>query len=267
MSFLDALPERYRLILCDVWGVVHDGYALYSGAAARLRQWRRESRFVLLITNAPRTTEAIEAHLGRIGLPGDCWDAIASSGEAGIEALHLLGSAVGFVGTAGDRMILEGRKVAIADDEEFSDLACVGFEENRPDLSDYRADLELWAARGVRMHCLNPDRVVIHGGVPIPCAGAIADAYEALSGEVVWYGKPYKPIYEHALHLAGNPPPDAVLAVGDSFRTDMLGAARMGFDAVFVTGGIHHDDPVPEGFARQHGLGGWQPVAVVDSLR
>jgi HAD superfamily hydrolase (TIGR01459 family) len=266
VSFLEDLPKRYRLFLCDVWGVVHDGYTLYPGASERLRRWRSEGRFVLLITNAPRTTEAIEAHLARVGLPSDAWDSIASSGEAGIEALHVLGRAVGFVGTAGDRAVLEGRSVRIAEGEDFADLACTGFEEQRPALADYREELELWAARRVRMHCLNPDRVVVHGGVPIPCAGAIADAYEVLGGQVIWYGKPYKPIYEHALHLAGDPPASSVLVVGDSFRTDMLGAAAMGFDAVFVTGGIHGGGPSASELAREHGLGAWMPVAVVDSL-
>ncbi len=96
MNYLDALPERYRVILCDVWGVVHDGVALYPGAAMRLLQWRGEGRFVVLITNAPRTAEAVEQQLERIGLPGDAWDGIATSGEAGIAALKLLGKPVGF---------------------------------------------------------------------------------------------------------------------------------------------------------------------------
>ena len=79
MSFLDALPERYRLILCDIWGVVHDGFHLYPGAAERLRRFRKEARTVVLITNAPRTTEAIEEHVMRLGLPRDAWDGIAAS--------------------------------------------------------------------------------------------------------------------------------------------------------------------------------------------
>jgi ribonucleotide monophosphatase NagD (HAD superfamily) len=57
-----------------------------------------------------------------------------------------------------------------------------------------------------------------------------------------------------------------VLAVGDGLQTDILGAARMGLDTVFVTGGIHAGEPFPEDFAAQYGLGDWQPVAVVDGL-
>src|SRR4051812_31953684 len=266
MTFLDALPERYRVILCDVWGVVHDGVNLYAGAAERLLQWRGEGRFVVLITNAPRTADAVEAQLLHIGLPREAWNGIATSGEAGIEALDALGAPIGFFGTRGDRAILEGRGVQIADDEDFSDLACTGLDERRSDVDQYVHDLERWSARAVRMHCLNPDRMVMRGGVPEACAGAIAEVYEALGGQVTWYGKPHKTIYDHALHLAGDPPPQQVLAVGDGLQTDILGAALMGFDAVFVTGGIHAGEPFPANFAAKYALGDWQPVAVVDSL-
>lgn len=267
MSFFDALPQRYRVILCDLWGVVHDGLALYPGAAERLIEWRGDGRFVLLITNAPRTAEAIAAHVRRLGLPKEGWDAIATAGEAGIEALNRLDAPVGFIGTGGDRAVLEGKGVRIADGDDFTDLACTGLEEHRPEVAQYRAELERLSARGVRLHCLNPDRVVIQGGVPVPCAGAIADLYEALGGAVSWYGKPYRPIYEHALKLAGNPPREQVLAVGDGLETDMLGAARMGFDGVFVRSGISAGTPFPDDFGARNGVGDWRPVAVVDSLR
>src|SRR4051794_36733531 len=126
MSALDSLDPKYRLVLCDVWGVVHDGVHLYPDAAARLCQWRGEGRYVILITNAPRTADAVTKQLERLGLPRESWDAIATSGEAGIEALNALGHPVGFVGTAGDRAILEGRGVRIAEDDAFTDLACTG---------------------------------------------------------------------------------------------------------------------------------------------
>ena len=266
MNYLDTLDFRYRLILCDIWGVVHDGVRLYPGAGQRLLKWRGEGRCVALITNAPRTADAVERQLARIGLPRDAYDFVATSGEAGIEALLAIARPVGFVGTAGDRAILEGRGVRIAEDGGFSDLACTGTQEGKPNPKDYVAELETWAARDVHMHCLNPDRVVIRGGVPEACAGAIADIYQGLGGRVSWYGKPYEPIYRHALHRAGNPPKDEVLAVGDGLQTDVLGAARMGFAMVFVSGGIHAGEDFPRNFAAQNGLGAWDPVAVVEGL-
>jgi len=266
VSILDELDAKYRLILCDVWGVIHDGVRIYPGAAERLGQWRAEGRCVILVTNAPRTAEAVEQQLARIGLPRDAYDFVATSGEAGIEALSVLDRAVGFVGTAGDREILEGRGVRITYGDQFTDLACTGTIESRPDPDSYRADLKQWVDRDVHMHCLNPDRMVIRDGVPEACAGAIADLYAMLGGRVTWYGKPHSAIYGHALHRAGDPPHDQVLAVGDGLRTDILGAAQMGFDAVFVSGGIHAGEPFPEDFAVEHGLGDWSPLAVVETL-
>ena len=266
MSFVAALPERYRAILCDIWGVVHDGVTLYPGAAERLLEWAGQGRTIVLITNAPRTAEAVEQQLARIGLPRAAWHGISTSGEAGIAALNAVGVPVGFLGTPGDRAIIEGRGVVVADDDHFTDLACLGLDGVRMDPADYLPEIEAMATRGVTMHCLNPDRLVIRGGVPEACAGAIADLYEGLGGDVLWYGKPHPAIYDHALGLAGNPDKSAVVAIGDALATDVLGTAPQGIDCIFVTSGIHAGEPFPAAFAPQYGLGQWAPVAVVDSL-
>ncbi|HEV2043223.1 MAG TPA: TIGR01459 family HAD-type hydrolase, partial [Sphingomicrobium sp.] len=223
MNFLDALPERYSVILCDIWGVVHDGVELYPGAAERLIGWAVEGRRIILITNAPRTAQAVEQQLARIGLPRAAWHGISTSGEAGIVALNALGAPVGFLGTRDDRAILESRAMVIADDGIFSDLACLGLDGLRMNATDYLAVIEPLAARGVVMHCLNPDRMVIRGGVPEACAGAIADLYEGLGGKVLWYGKPHPAIYDHALAIGGNPDKSSVVAIGDALPTDVLG--------------------------------------------
>lgn len=266
MSALDSLPLGYRVVLCDIWGCVHDGVHLYPGAADRLRRWKEEGRTVILITNAPRTAEAVADQLDRLGLDPMLWDGIATSGDAGIESLKTCSNPVGFIGWDSDRAILEAKGVRIAAGETYSDLACVGLEEGRPSVSDYHEQFAELVKRDVLMHCLNPDRVVIRGGRPEPCAGALADLYLSLGGRVEWYGKPHEGVYHHALHLAGNPPPEEVVAVGDGLHTDAVGAARMGFAFVFVAGGIHHGEPIPENFAAENGLSGWQPLAVVDSL-
>lgn len=266
MSFLDRLDARYRVILCDIWGVVHDGISLYAGAADRLRQWRGEGRCVVLITNAPRTADEVDGQLARLGLPREAYDFVETGGEAGIEGLRALAEPVGFIGTHADRAVIEGRGIHIATDEDFDNLACTGLSEDRPNTAQYSEQLKKFAARAVIMHCLNPDRVVVRGGVTEPCAGALADIYQALGGSVVWYGKPHAAIYQHALRRAGHPRPDDVLAIGDALQTDMLGAARQGIDAIFVTGGIHAGEEFPATFAAEHDLGAWRPVAVVNSL-
>lgn len=265
MTFWDNLDPKYSVILCDIWGVVHDGVRLYPKAAERLCEWRSQGRKVILITNAPRTADAVGAQLGRIGLPRDCWDGIATSGEAGIDAINKLAHPTGFLGTGQDRAILEEHGLRFVEDG-FTDFAVTGLDGVRANAEEYRGELEALAERDVLFHCFNPDRVVVRGGVTEPCAGALADIYEGLGGRVEWYGKPFHTIYDFALSLAGHPPREAVLVVGDALVTDMLGAAQQGFDAVFVRGGIHAGEPFPAGFASQYGLGDWAPVAVVDSL-
>ncbi|QIK95860.1 TIGR01459 family HAD-type hydrolase [Sphingomonas sp. HDW15A] len=266
MSFLDALPERYRLILCDVWGVVHDGVTIFPGAAERLQRWEGEGRTVILLTNAPRSEEAVAQQLDRLGLPRDAWTHIATSGEAGIAGLLAAQGPVGFIGSEGDREILEGRGITIDAGGEFTDLAVTGIDGIRMNAMDYLPELEDALSRNATMHCLNPDMLVIRGGVPEACAGAIAEIYENLGGQVEYYGKPHAHIYEHALKVGGNPTKEEVLAVGDGLPTDVLGAARFGLDCVFVRGGIHAGEPFPSDFASQYGLGSWAPVAQVDSL-
>ena len=265
MTSIDQLDPKYRAILCDIWGVVHDGACLLPGVEARLLRWKAEDRHIVLVTNAPRPAETVQRHLDHLGLTRDAYDAITSSGEAGIAALTNPRRAVGFLGTAEDRADLISRGVVLIPDS-FTELACTGLDEWRNEPEEYRQQLASWAGSGVILHCLNPDRIVIHCGQREACAGALADIYEDLGGKVLWYGKPHEAIYDHARSLAGNPSLTNMLAIGDGLPTDMLGAARYGIDAIYVSHGIHAGEPVPDDFASRHGLGDWQPLLTVEGL-
>ena len=102
--------------------------------------------------------------------------------------------------------------------------------------------------RKLFMVCGNPDVVVERGDRLVYCAGAIAELYRELGGEVIFYGKPHRPIYERAMTLAAEQrrgqavPLNRVLAIGDSVRTDLAGAHGFGIDCLFVTRGIHSED-------------------------
>ena len=265
MPALDALAAPYSTILCDIWGVVHDGGRLLPGALERLSAWKAAGKTIILVTNAPRPASTVQAGLDALGLPRGAYDSITSSGEAGISALVDPPRRVGFLGTRDDRADLVAHGVALTDDD-FTELACTGLDEQRLSPDEYTAELKAWAARDVLLHCLNPDREVIHCGVREACAGALADRYEALGGRVAWYGKPHAPIYAHALGLAGNPPRGEVLAIGDGPITDMLGAARNGMAAIFISHGIHAGAPFPPDFAARHRLGDWRPLGTFSDL-
>jgi HAD superfamily hydrolase (TIGR01450 family) len=89
------------------------------------------------------------------------------------------------------------------------------------------------------MVCANPDLVVVHNGKPALCAGALAEEYQRLGGRVRWHGKPYPSVYDSCLHLLRIGDKRRILAIGDSLRTDIAGAAGAGIDSLFIAGGIH----------------------------
>jgi HAD superfamily hydrolase (TIGR01459 family) len=162
---------------------------------------------------------------------------------------------------------------------ESADYAvCSGLADDTVETpQDYRDVIERMRDRGLLMICANPDIVVERGDTLVYCAGAIADLYAAAGGEVIYAGKPYRPIYEQALAMAqaarGRPGDcERVLAIGDSVRTDLKGAAAFGVDCLFVTAGIHaeelgpRDDPDADALAKILAAGGVIPKAVMHRL-
>ena len=276
---LAELPQCYRLLLCDVWGCVHDGVRLFPGAEALLRAWRAQGRIVLLITNAPRPASAVQAQLDRLGLDRESYDAIVTSGDTGLEALRAQGrNKAGFIGTAEDRRIIERTGFALLDGPDGDVVVCTGLADGAVDPAAHDESLKAMCARGAQLICLNPDRIVIRGDVPEACAGAIADRYAAMGGAVEWFGKPYPAIYRRALELgreraATSIGDDQVAAIGDSIATDFVGAATVGFAFVFVTGGIEGARVGEEGaeallarFAAERDIALPRPLAVVPRL-
>ena len=128
MSSLNQLDPKYRLILCDIWGVVHDGGRLLPGVVRRFEQFKSEGRTIILLTNAPRPASTVQGQLDRLGLPRELYGTVSSSGEAGIDGLLKLGRPVGFMGTREDRDDLVRRGVEIVD-RDFAELACTGLDE------------------------------------------------------------------------------------------------------------------------------------------
>ena len=119
--------------------------------------------------------------------------------------------------------------------------------------------------------------MVERGDTLVYCAGALADLYGSLGGEVLYAGKPHQPIYDLALEKVakarGKPvEPSRVLAIGDSVRTDVSGAIARGLDCLFVTAGIHAEElgerhaPDPEALRKMFAGAGVMPTAVMPRL-
>jgi HAD superfamily hydrolase (TIGR01459 family) len=244
------LARDYDVLFCDVWGVVHNGLAAFPAACAALTRVRAGGGTVILITNAPRPGAAVQRILDRLGVPREAYDAIVSSGDVtrGIVEARLR-ERVFHLGPPRDLPIFTGLDVTFAPVESADYVVCSGlFDDTIETPENYREFLAAMRARSLFMVCANPDVVVERGDELVYCAGALADAYAVLGGEVLFCGKPHAPIYEAALATAtvqrGGEAPSLrrVLAIGDSVRTDLTGAAAYGLDCLFVVSGIHAEE-------------------------
>jgi HAD superfamily hydrolase (TIGR01459 family) len=243
------LAHDYDVLLCDVWGVVHNGVAAFPEACDALMRFRARGGTVILITNAPRPGAAVGRILDRLAVPREAYDAITSSGDVTRGIVESRPSERLFhLGPPRDLPIFVGLDVVFAPIESADYVVCSGlFDDATETPDDYRELLAAIRRRGLFMVCANPDVVVERGDTLVYCAGALADAYAARGGEVLYCGKPYAPIYEAALCAAAGlrasaVPLARVLAIGDSVRTDLIGAAAFGIDSMFVLSGIHADD-------------------------
>jgi len=243
----EPLAGAYDVLFCDVWGVVHNGLSAFAPACDALQRFRARGGTAILITNAPRPGDAVARILDRLHVPRDAYDAITSSGDVtrGIVTARR-DQTVFHLGPERDASIFTGLGVRFAPLESADDVVCSGlFDDTVETPENYRDRLAAMRARSLFMVCANPDIVVERGDDLVYCAGALADAYAAQGGEVLYCGKPHAPIYEAALATAaaargGLAPSRArVLAIGDSVRTDLKGAAAFGLDCMFVTSGIH----------------------------
>jgi HAD superfamily hydrolase (TIGR01459 family) len=246
---LRDLIDGVDVVLSDIWGVVHNGLEAFPEACEALHQFRNRGGTVILITNAPRPADSVQRQLRKLGVADDTYDAIVSSGD--LTRLFVAdhpGKKMFWLGPERDGSIHRGLDSVIAPLEQADYIVCTGlFDDETESAEDYRAMMLQARERKLTLICANPDIVVERGDRLIYCAGAIAELYRELGGEVIFYGKPHRPIYERAMALAAErsgrkPQLSRVLAIGDSVRTDLAGAHGFGIDCLFVTRGIHSEE-------------------------
>lgn len=279
---LDGIAEwssRYEVILCDIWGVLHDGLHAHRAAADALNRFRQRGGTVVLVSNAPRPAASVVPHLDHLGVPRDAWDGIVTSGDVTRAVLEGEDAPYFWLGPERDFPLFEGLAAPRVEFEAARTLVCTGLlHDERETPEDYRDLLGRARERGMRFVCANPDLVVERGGELVYCAGALAEAYAELGGEVVFAGKPHRPIYESALAIAASlrkreTELARVLAVGDALRTDVAGAEGLGCDSLFVARGIHTHEIGIAALALDHGLlsaflsaAEVHPTAAIDKL-
>lgn len=242
---LDELLPNYDVILCDVWGVLHNGVDAWTQAYKALMRARDSDVKVVLITNAPRPSPKVIEQLGLLGVPSEAYDAVVTSGDVTRTLIADSSSKVFHLGPQRDMAIYEGLEVDLVDQQDADAVVCTGlFDDDSETPDDYADRLQQMKERDLPFICANPDIVVEKGERLIFCAGALARAYAELGGETYIAGKPYKPIYEEAIRIAEkllNAQVDRsrVLAIGDGMPTDVKGAMDNNLDLLFISDGIH----------------------------
>ncbi|WP_309606293.1 TIGR01459 family HAD-type hydrolase [Phenylobacterium sp.] len=263
---LSQLSSRYDVLLCDVWGVIHNGRESFPAACAALARFKAERGPVILISNAPRPCGPVIEQLDGLGVPRDAWSRVVTSGDA--TRLLLAARAPGpawKIGPDRDDALYEGLELTFADLEAAAFISVTGpYDDEADEPGDYRERFLACIERDLEMICANPDIVVQRGEQLIYCGGALAQLYASLGGRVTMAGKPYPAIYELALaeaarRLAGPLDAARVLCIGDGLPTDVRGANARGLDVLFIASGIHGAETI--------GPDGLNTAAVADLLR
>ncbi len=249
---LSEIASNYDALLCDVWGVIHNGREHFPAACEALARFRREVGPVVLLSNAPRPAEAVKPQLRAVGVPDEAWSAYVSSGDATLaELIPRAPGPAWAIGPERDLSLYEGVGLDLAEGpEDAAFISCTGFTHEETEVpDDYRDRLTVAKARGLTMVCANPDLVVHIGDHLAYCAGALAQLYAELGGEVVMAGKPHAPIYRVGLAavargLGRAPDRSRLLCIGDGIGTDVKGANAQDLPCLFIAGGIHGSEAV-----------------------
>jgi HAD superfamily hydrolase (TIGR01459 family) len=252
LTFVEKLRDLVggvEVVLSDIWGVVHNGLEAFPEACEALQSFRAQGGTVILITNAPRPADSVQRQLRKMGVADETYDAIVSSGDL---TRHFVADRPGqklfWLGPERHNSIYRGLDPMLVPLEAADYIVCTGpFDDEVESAEDYRAMMLQARERQLTLICANPDIVVERGDRLVYCAGAIAELYRELGGEVIFYGKPHRPIYDRAMELAAERQSHPielkrVLAIGDSVRTDLAGAHGFGIDCLFVTRGIHSEE-------------------------
>ncbi len=248
LSSLSVIINRYDAFVLDLWGVVHDGIALYPDVLPTLQRLKSAGKRALFLSNGPRRASAAVAKLEELGVNDSLYERVITSGEVAFSYLaradnqRKWGENCYYIGLEKDKKLLAELSPPYIrqDDINRADFVlCSGYESftQRPEALLSR--LKLMHKRKLLMLCINPDiEVVRQNGERILCAGHLAGTYEEMGGEVTYIGKPYPLVYESCMEHFSAIPRERILAVGDSLATDIAGANAAGIDSILITGGI-----------------------------
>ena len=238
------ISNQYNALICDIWGVIHNGQELFPGISECLLNFKKLNNVVILLSNAPRPSSYVSSVLDKLGFKDECYDGIITSGDLTKKSLNekIFGENCYHIGPERDLNIFEGTNVNRVDFNNSDFIFVTGlFNDEIEDENDYLDLLNSAREREMTLVCANPDLLVQRGNKLIPCAGLISKTYEEIGGKVVNIGKPFSPIFKEAIEMVKKNSrfdEHKILVVGDGLETDIKGANSIGLDSILVLGGL-----------------------------
>lgn len=243
-------------VIMDLWGCMHDGITAYPSALDCLERLKAVGKKIAVVSNAPRRAEEVATRMAELGIGPELYDALLSSGEESWrylktrpdDAAKRMGKRAYVIMAARDEAFLQGLELDVTTEIDTAAFLLVcGVEGPSDQVADFDAVLKRACWDQLPMLCANPDLMVHRGDVAEICAGALAQYYEQLGGRVIYHGKPHAGIYQRVLQELGLSDPRRLIGIGDSFRTDIAGAAGCGAQSLMIAGGIHRAEVMQSG--------------------
>ena len=258
-TYIDKFSEisdNYQVLICDLWGCLHDGKVSFEKALQALKTFRENNGLIVLVTNAPRSQYSVEKQINKLGINKSHYDLLLTSGELTSELLgtnHKNKIKSFHIGITNNHSVFENIKrynktleieiVTLADAEI---IVCTEpFNPVSDTLDNYNDILSEGVKRGLPFVCSNPDLVVDIGDKRELCAGSIAERYESLGGQTSYLGKPHSTIYEKVYQFVSTKielEKNKFLCVGDGINTDIKGAGFESLDSLLIIGGLLRND-------------------------
>ena len=238
LKHLSEIFKSYDTFVIDLWGVMHNGVILNSNAVEAVDQLKNNSKKIVFLSNAPRPSSKVINFLLKMNLNKKYLSNVMTSGEAAMHAINQnkFGKTFFHLGPPRDTSLFEKQKDNNTQIDKCDFILCTGlFDDYEDDLNYYKKFLEKHISK--KMVCTNPDLTVHRGNIEELCAGSVAKVFEELGGDVIYYGKPHKAIYNKCFNKN-----DKVLAIGDNLRTDIKGANNLDIDSIFITEGVHRQE-------------------------
>ncbi len=242
MKKLDHLKDiihNYDSFVIDLWGVVHNGIKPYEGAMKTIEELHNNNKRYHFLSNAPRPVKDVKKFLvEKMKINEKFLKNIFTSGEAAINSIKNFnyGKLFFHLGPDRDKKLYHGLDNYKTELKNCDYILCTGLYDNEMNKLNYYEKL-LENSLDKKMICTNPDLIVDRGNTQEYCAGSIAKIFEKIGGKVVYYGKPYKEIYNSIVKEN-----DKALIIGDNLRTDIKGANLIKQDSLFILNGIHKNE-------------------------